>query len=149
MATIADCYTPVVVDTNPPELRLLDALFRLNKSVLADVRIHVAAAGDLDLVDFLALRTIELGIDTPGDLARDLGLNPAVISRTLTKLTHARMIQRHIDVADSRRSRITLTSKGAQTIAAIAARVRPGLAARLNGLAAKEVSQLLDTLERL
>jgi hypothetical protein len=58
-------------------------------------------------------------------------------------------IQRHIDVADSRRSRITLTSKGAQTIAAIAARVRPGLAARLNGLAAKEVGQLLDTLERL
>lgn len=136
-------------DISPPELRLLDALFRLNKSVLADVRIHVVAAGDLDLVDFLALRTIELGIDTPGGLARDLGLNPAVISRTLTKLTHSSMIQRHIDVEDSRRSRITITSKGAKTNAAIAARVLPGLAERLNGFDADELGRLLDILERL
>jgi len=149
MSTVANCYAPVVGDTTPPELRLLDALFRLNKSVLADVRVHVASTGDLDLVDFLALRTIELGVDTPGDLARDLGLNPAVISRTLTKLTHAGMIQRHIDGEDSRRSRITLTPKGTQTTTAIAARVRPGLAERLNGLPAKEVDRLLDTLERL
>lgn len=134
-------------DSTAPELRLLDALFRLNKSVLADARIHVATAGDLDMVDFLALRTIELGIDTPGGLARDLGLNPSVISRTLTKLTHAAMIQRHIDGEDSRRSRITITSKGAKTNAAIAARVRPGLAELLNGLDAEELSRLLDSLE--
>jgi DNA-binding MarR family transcriptional regulator len=138
-----------VGDSTAPELRLLDALFRLNKSVLADVRIHVATAGDLDLVDFLALRSIELGIDSPGGLARDLGLNPAVISRTLTKLTHAGMIQRHIDGEDSRRSRITVTPTGTKTTAAIAARVRPGLAERLNGLDADEVGRLLDTLERL
>jgi DNA-binding MarR family transcriptional regulator len=149
MSTVAGCYTPVVGDTTPPELRLLDALFRLNKSVLADARIHVAAAADLDLVDFLALRTIELGIDTPGGLARDLGLNPAVISRTLTKLTHAGMIERHIDAEDSRRSRVTLTTTGAEANAAIAARVRPRLAERLNGLAPKEAARLLDILERL
>lgn len=136
-------------DTTAPELRLLDALFRLNKSVLADVRTHIADAGDLDLADFLALRTIELGVDTPGGLARDLGFNPAVISRTLTKLTRAGLVGRHIDADDSRRSRITLTAAGAKTNAAIAARVRPGLAKRLNGLGAKEIDGLLGILERL
>jgi inosine-uridine nucleoside N-ribohydrolase len=59
------------------------------------------------------------------------------------------MIQRHIDGEDSRRSRITLTAMGAQTNVAIAARVRPGLAERLNGLEAKEVGRLLDILERI
>jgi DNA-binding MarR family transcriptional regulator len=77
-----------------------------------------------------------------GVKAWDLGLNPAVISRTLTKLTHAGMVERRIDAEDSRRSRITLTPAGAETNAAIAARVRPGLAQRLDGLAAKEVDKL-------
>jgi DNA-binding MarR family transcriptional regulator len=133
----------------PPELRLLDALFRLNKSVLADARTHVAAAADLDLADFVALRAIEQGVDRPGGLSRDLGLNPAVISRALTKLTRAGLVQRRIDCEDSRRSRITLTAKGARTNAAIAARMRPGLAERLQRLDSERVGILLDILESL
>jgi DNA-binding transcriptional ArsR family regulator len=54
----------------------------------------VNAAADLDLADFLTLRTIELGVDTPGGLVQDLGLDPAVVSRELTKLTKARLIDR-------------------------------------------------------
>lgn len=72
-----------------------------------------------------------------------------MISRTLTKLTQTSMIERHIDAEDSRRSRITLTSAGTQINAAIAARVRPALAQRLNGLDDGEVDGFLDILERL
>ena len=132
-----------------PELRLLDALFRLNKSVLADARTHIAAAADLDLADFLTLRTIELGVDTPGGLIRDLGLNPAVVSRALTKLTRAGLIERRIDSDDSRRSRVDLTEAGARTTAAIGARIRPGLAKRLQQLDPDRIDTLLESLEML
>ncbi|MFJ4658865.1 MarR family winged helix-turn-helix transcriptional regulator [Nocardia sp. NPDC088792] len=135
--------------TPASELRLLDALFRLSKTVLADARTHVVAAADLDLADFLVLRSIELGVDTPGDLVRDLGLNPAVVSRALTKLAKAGFVDRSIDPEDSRRSRVALTAEGARTNASIAARVRPGLAQRLDRLDPDRVRILLETLEML
>ncbi|HEY2063609.1 MAG TPA: MarR family transcriptional regulator [Amycolatopsis sp.] len=132
-----------------PELRLLDAVFRLQKSALADARAHVAEAADLDLADFFLLRTIVLGIDTPGGLVSDLGLNPAVVSRALTRLVKAGLIERRIDPEDSRRSRVTLTAEGERTTAAIAARVRPGLARRLEKLAPDQVESFLAALEAL
>jgi DNA-binding MarR family transcriptional regulator len=135
--------------TAAPELRLFDALYRLNKSVLADARTHIAATADLDLADFVVLRTIELGIDTPGGLVRDLGLQPAVVSRALTKLAKAGLVNRRIDSNDSRRSRVELTEDGARTTAAIAARIRPGLAHRLQRLDAHQIQTLLDSFDAL
>ena len=136
-------------DPSPaPELRLLDVLFRLNKSV-ADARTHVAAAADLDLADFLTLRTIDIGVDTPGGLVRDLGLNPAAVSRALTKLTRAGLIERRIDPDDFRRSRVELTKRGRRTTAAIAARIRPGLTQRLQRLEPNRIETLLESLETL
>jgi DNA-binding MarR family transcriptional regulator len=131
--------------TEAPELRLFDALFRLNKFVLADVRTHITTAAGLDLGDFLTLRSIELGVDTPGGLARDLGFNPAVVSRALTKLVKAGFIERRIDSGDSRRSRLELTKEGLRTNAAIAARIRPGLVQRLERLNAHQIRVLLDS----
>lgn len=131
------------------ELQLFDALFRLNKFVLADVRTHIASAADLDLGDFLTLRSIELGVDTPGGLARDLGFNPAVVSRALTKLVKAGLIERRIDADDSRRSRVELTEEGLRTSAAIGAQIRPGLAQRLKRLNAQQIRTLLECFEIL
>jgi len=128
-----------------PELRLFDALFRLNKFVLADVRRHISALGDLDLGDFLTLRNIELGVDTPGGLARDLAINPAMVSRTLTKLVKAGLVDRRIDAGDSRRSRLELTKAGLRINAAIAARIQPALAQRLGRLNAHQIESLLDS----
>lgn len=95
--------------------------------------------------DFLMLRSIELGVDTPGGLARDLGFNPAVVSRALTKLAKAGLIDRRIDSGDSRRSRLELTKEGLRTNAAIAARIRPGLAQRLQRLNAHQIQTLLES----
>jgi DNA-binding MarR family transcriptional regulator len=135
--------------TETPELRFLDALFRLNKSVLAEVRTHIAAVSGFDLADFVILRTIEIGVDTPGGLVRELGLNPAVVSRALTKLARAGLIVRQIDPDDSRRSRVAITDKGAGVTAEFAARVRPGLAKRLRSLAPDQVQALLESFEAL
>lgn len=131
------------------ELRVFDALYRLNKFVLADVRAHITATADLDLADFLTLRSVELGVDTPGGLTRDLGFNPAVISRALTKLAKAGLIDRRIDSADSRRSRVQLTAEGRRTTAAIAARIQPRLARRLQRLSPHQIRTLLECFEIL
>lgn len=138
-----------MVDTEAPELQLLDALYRLNKLVLADTRTHVSAAAHLDLVDFVVLRTVKLGIDTPGELVGDLGLNPSVVSRALSKLVSSGLVTRQIDLADSRRSRISLTDDGVKTLIDIEARIRPGLALRLRRLAPARIRILLESLEIL
>ena len=138
-----------MVDTDAPELQLLDALYRLNKLVLADTRVHVAATAHLDLVDFLVLRTVKLGVDTPSDLVSDLGLNPSVVSRALSKLANSGLVTRQIDLADSRRSRIRLTNDGVQTTDDIGARIRPGLTQRLRLLPPDRIRILLESLEIL
>ncbi|WP_319449788.1 MULTISPECIES: MarR family winged helix-turn-helix transcriptional regulator [unclassified Mycobacterium] len=138
-----------MVDTDAPELQLLDALYRLNKLVLADTRVHVAATAHLDLADFLVLRTVKLGVDTPSDLVSDLGLNPSVVSRALSKLANSGLVTRQIDLADSRRSRIRLTDDGVQTTDDIGARIRPGLAQRLRLLTPDRIRILLESLEIL
>lgn len=127
-----------------PELQLLDGLFRLNRSILADVRAHISAAGELDLADFVTLRTIEGGADSPGDLARGLGLNPSVLSRSLTKLVKAGLVIREIDAGDSRRSRLKLTEAGSAATAQLTNCVRPYLAERLERLQPERIADLLD-----
>jgi DNA-binding MarR family transcriptional regulator len=138
-----------MVDTDAPELQLLDALYRLNKLVVADTRVHVAATAHLELVDFLVLRTVKLGVDTPSDLVSDLGLNPSVVSRALSKLANSGLVTRQIDLADSRRSRIRLTDDGVQTTDDIGARIRPGLAQRFRLLTPDRIQILLESLEIL
>ncbi|KAA0096061.1 MarR family transcriptional regulator [Mycolicibacterium sp. P1-18] len=138
-----------MADTDAPELRLLDGLYRLNKLVVADARVHVAATAHLDLVDFLVLRTVKLGVDTPSDLVSDLGLNPSVLSRSLSKLADSGLVTRQIELTDSRRSRIRLTDNGVQTTDDIGARLQPSLAQRLRLLTPDQTRILLESLEIL
>ncbi|WP_328856601.1 MarR family transcriptional regulator [Williamsia herbipolensis] len=138
-----------MADTDAPELQLLDALYRLNKLVVADARVHVAAAAHLDLVDFLVLRTVKMGVDSPGDLVSDLGLNPSVLSRALSKLADSGLVTREIDAADSRRSRIRLTDHGVQTTDDIGARITPVLARRLHRLSPDRIRIVVESLDVL
>lgn len=141
--------TPVTKDQGAAEMRLLDALYRLNKSVLGAARTHVAAVAKLDLVDFLILRSIELGIDGPGDLVRDLGLHASVVSRAVTKLAKAGLLTRAVDQTDSRRSYLTLTAAAEDAIAEVEERVRPMLHDRLGRLTADQVTTLLECFDIL
>ncbi|MGH7292857.1 MAG: hypothetical protein ACREJT_16680, partial [Myxococcota bacterium] len=65
----------------------------------------------------------------------------------MTKLTKAGLIGRRIDRDDLRRSRVDLTKKGARITAVIAARIRPGLAQRLEHLDPERVQAVLECLE--
>lgn len=140
---------PVTRDQRAVEMRLLDALYRLNKSVLGAARTHVAAVAKLDLVDFLILRSIELGVDGPGDLVRDLGLHASVVSRAVTKLAKAGLVVRAVDPADSRRSYLTLTPAAEVAISEVEGRVQPMLHDRLGRLTAQQITTLLECFDIL
>ncbi|MCV7287845.1 MarR family transcriptional regulator [Mycolicibacterium wolinskyi] len=136
-------------DQRAVEMRLLDALYRLNKSVLGAARTHVAAVAKLDLVDFLILRSIELGVDGPGDLVRDLGLHASVVSRAVTKLAKAGLVVRTVDAVDSRRSYLTLTPAAEVAISEVEGRVQPMLQDRLGRLTAQQITTLLECFDIL
>ena len=139
----------VTRDQRAVEMRLLDALYRLNKSVLGAARTHVAAVAKLDLVDFLILRSIELGVDGPGDLVRDLGLHASVVSRAVTKLAKAGLVVRTVDAVDSRRSYLTLTPAAEVAISEVEGRVQPMLHDRLGRLTAQQITTLLECFDIL
>ncbi|ORX12401.1 hypothetical protein AWC31_30900 [Mycolicibacterium wolinskyi] len=139
----------VTRDQRAVEMRLLDALYRLNKSVLGAARTHVAAVAKLDLVDFLILRSIELGVDGPGDLVRDLGLHASVVSRAVTKLAKAGLVVRTVDAVDSRRSYLTLTPAAEVAISEVEGRVQPMLQDRLGRLTAQQITTLLECFDIL
>lgn len=136
-------------DDGAAEMRLLDALYRLNKSVLGAARTHVAAVARLDLVDFLILRSVELGMAGPGDLVRELGLHASVVSRALTKLAKADLLVRAIDPSDSRRSTLTLTPAAQAAVSEVEARVGPMLRERLGRLTSHQVATMLECLDVL
>lgn len=136
-------------DDGAAEMQLLDALYRLNKSVLGAARTHVAAVARLDLVDFLILRSIELGMSGPGDLVRELGLHASVVSRAVTKLAKADLLVRAIDPSDSRRSTLTLTPAARAAVSEVEGRVGPMLRDRLGRLTTQQVTTLLECLDIL
>lgn len=136
-------------DDRAVEMRLLDALYRLNKSVLGAARTHVAAVAKLDLVDFLILRSIELGIDGPGELVRDLGLHASVVSRAVTKLARAGLLVRAVDPSDSRRSTLTLTPAAEVAVSDVEGRVGPMLRDRLGRLTSHQINTLLECFDIL
>lgn len=141
--------TTMTRDERAVEMRLLDELYRLNKSVLGAARTHVAAVAKLDLVDFAILRSIELGVDGPGELVRDLGLHASVVSRSITKLANAGLVVRAVDPADSRRSSLDLTPAAGVAISEVEGRVRPMLHERLRRLTPRQIATLLECLDIL
>ncbi|GAA3584741.1 MarR family transcriptional regulator TamR [Amycolatopsis ultiminotia] len=130
-------------------LDLLDLLYRLSRLVISDARRSTADAAGLEMPEFVLLRAIAAETTSPGDLARELDVHPAAISRTVTQLVKAGLLERLPSPADSRRFVLALTEQGRATTDAIAAKVRPALRARLAALTQNERTELRSALRRL
>jgi DNA-binding MarR family transcriptional regulator len=61
------------------------------------------------LLRLLALADKDVGIT---ELARQLGVNPAAVTRQVKELEAERLVKRRADAKDGRRSYVTLSSKG-------------------------------------
>ena len=80
------------------------------------------------------------------ELARDLGLDPGYLSRTLQKLEKAGLIARRADAADGRRSRIDLTEAGRAAQAPLEEQSNEAVAAMLAPLGAHDRTRLVAAL---
>lgn len=130
-------------------LELLDLLYRLSRSVIGDARRSTVDTAGLEMPEFVLLRAVVAGTTSPGELARELDSHPAAISRTVTQLVKAGLLERLPTADDSRRFTLALTTEGRKTTDAIAASVRPAIRERLTALTPQERADLLATLRVL
>jgi len=86
---------------------------------------------------------------TASELAKELGLNPGYLSRTLTKLEERGLIDRTASSADARQNLLQLTEKGAQRFAELNARSRSDVAMMLARLSVAEEKRLVGALREV
>ena len=137
------------MDGEDEALEVIDLIYRLSRSLVNDIQGHVGAAAGLEMAEFALLRAVVGGTTSPSGLARDLRVHPAVISRTITRLVKAGLIERRLDPGDSRRVALALTDRGRATTDAIAARIRPSLRERLDALPDGDTGRLVAALRHL
>ena len=80
------------------------------------------------------------------DLARDLGIDPGQLSRTLKRFADAGLIERIADTADARRSLVRLSDRGHTVFAPLEAEQRRRVAADLDGLSDEAIGRLVEAM---
>jgi DNA-binding MarR family transcriptional regulator len=103
----------------------------------------------LDLKEFAILRAIHSDIRYPTDLAGHLDLSKDMTSRAVQKLLRSELLERRIDVEDSRRTRLNLTPAGLETLAETNRELDSAIDALLAGMQPEHAGQLLQHMDTL
>jgi DNA-binding MarR family transcriptional regulator len=109
------------------------------------VTARVQAAGadvGLSLRQYAALHTIRQGATSPGDLARQWQVTPAVITGVIDRLERRGLVRREPDPVDRRRLRLALTDTGATASVAVERALTDELAAELANASPRELEAL-------
>lgn len=93
-------------------------------------------------------------LDTRGEmsqkaLARELGIDPAALTRQLKALERAGWVERHSDAHDARLTNAALTSAGRETIAQTMEKRNEYIAWALGDLSFEQLEALSDMLAKL
>lgn len=86
---------------------------------------------------------------TAGEIARDLMLDPAYLTRIFRRFRDEGFVEARRDGADGRRRILALTQKGAVALAGLQARSETEIASLLSPLAGAERENLLDAMARI
>jgi DNA-binding MarR family transcriptional regulator/GNAT superfamily N-acetyltransferase len=86
---------------------------------------------------------------TASDFARELGLDPGYLSRTLAGLERRGLIQKAPSEADGRRRILSLTSDGLEAFTLLDVRSREEIAELLDGLPEEEQRRLLEAMRTI
>ncbi len=103
----------------------------------------------ISLRQFAALRGIQDGATSPGELARLWQVTPAVITGIVDRLERRGLVRREIDPRDRRRLRLALTETGCLAGEEVETALVNDLAARLSLASAKELAELERALALL
>jgi DNA-binding MarR family transcriptional regulator len=134
----------------PPNLSSsLDSLHRATARVRERFRAHAARHG-LDWSGYAVLRPlVETGPQRITDLADAVQLSPSTVSRTVTQLIGAGLVERRADAVDGRASIVTLTDRGRQAYQELR-RIRDDyLDTLLDRWSARDRADLAQLLSRL
>lgn len=141
--------TPARVDPRLDAVRRFNRLYTQRIGVLQESYLH----SPLTLPQVRVL--YELRRDTPpsaSELARELGLDPAYLSRILKRLERDGLLRRTPSEGDGRRSLLSLSAKGRRLIDTLQDRSRADAATLLAPLAPAAQDELLaamGTMERI
>lgn len=113
---------------------------------------RVLRAGDereLSVRQYAALRDIREGATSPGELARQWQVTPAVLTGVIDRLERRDLVRREIDPLDRRRFRLALTESGIAASEAIERALVGDLARQLAAIPDVEKAELSRSLELL
>lgn len=108
------------------------------------------AVHDLTYVQWLPLYKLRVCSDTTSaNLARDLGIDPAAVTRALDRLEAKGMLRRERSTTDRRVVHLVLTEAGDAIAAKVPQALSSVLNAHLSGFSHDECRLLIDMLQRM
>jgi DNA-binding MarR family transcriptional regulator len=128
--------------------QILELLPPLRNWVTSRVQATGAHRG-ISLRQLAALRGIEDGATSPGELARLWQVTPAVITGIVDRLERRGLVRREVDPQDRRRLRLALTESGRAASEEIQTALVEDLAAQLALATRKELAELGRSLALL
>lgn len=129
------------------ELHLLREVFRTYQVLMTGfARKTGLPASRFALMRLLAISEGDVGIT---DLARQLGINPAAVTRQVKELEAERLVKRRADAKDGRRSYVTLSPKGRKQFEEIHERTHEFERSLSSVLGAEEMQDAAMVLEKL
>ena len=129
--------------------RLARLVKKARRQVRNTLRDHLTPVGmSLPVVQIIK-RVVSGGHLSQLELAQDLELEPAAVSRLVAELESQGFVVRRRDPADQRRLLMTATAKGRALLARAQPLVRTALTSLVSRLTAGEQKQLCQLLEKL
>lgn len=130
----------------PHHLRFMQQIGRSYRALIAGFEAHTGMS--------VARWRLLLQLDTSGELsqkmlARNLGIDPAALTRQLKALEAEGWVERQRDPMDARLTNVVLTDAGRDAVKATLARRNEFFERALGPVPADELDALTDTLEKL
>lgn len=127
-------------------LNFLDGLWRFNRRLKQDVEPLLLERYGLDIRRYFILSRIESGLCYPKQLSELLDIPATLLSRYLEQLSSAGLIERQIDPQDSRRTLLSLSAEGQETLQGCLEAVKQVTGQRLGQLDPQQLDVLLQTI---
>jgi DNA-binding MarR family transcriptional regulator len=129
------------------EPHLLREVFRTYQVLMSGfARATGMSSSRFALMRLLANAKYDVGVT---DLARQLGINPAAVTRQIQELEAKHLVKRRADVKDGRRSHVALSPKGRKQFEEIHARTHELERSLASVLGAEEMNNAAVVLSKL